>query len=231
MSARGQRQDVRSFPERPIYDALGQFGKVLGNPVRLRLLDVLERGECTVEELASAAGVELKNTSAQLQQLRAAHLVASRRDGVRIYYRIASPAVSQLLLAFQTFAEEHVATVQESVQEHFARTPYLEPVTARELARRLQDPELVIVDVRPEAEYAKGHIPGAVSIPLPQLARRLDELPAHRRVVAYCEGPYCLASPKAARLLREAGRTVSTIRGGFTSWARHRRPVERTSSA
>ncbi|WP_265442583.1 ArsR/SmtB family transcription factor [Flexivirga meconopsidis] len=208
----------RPFDERPVYDALGEFGKVFANPVRLRLLDVIQQGECTVEDLADRSGIPLKNTSAQLQQLRAAQLVTARRDGVRVYYSIASAAVEQLLRAFTGFAEQHVANVRRAVDDYFATQPHLTPVSAEQLAE-LGD-TVTLVDVRPAEDFARGHIPGAISVPLPVLERRITDIPGHRDVVAYCEGPYCLASPKAAEMLAAQGHSVHTVLGGFTAWSR-----------
>ncbi|MGW4796768.1 ArsR/SmtB family transcription factor [Nonomuraea sp. NPDC004297] len=212
------------FPEEQIYAQLARLGKALASPVRLRLLDVLDQRERTVEELAQAAGVPLKNTSAQLQQLRAAHLVTSRRDGTRSYYRLADPSVSRFLGEFQAFAGGRLADLRDAVR---ARLGALEGVSAQELAARPADPGTVVVDVRPAADYAAGHVPGAVSVPLEELRERLGELPKEAEIVAYCGGPYCVLSPEAVRLLREHGYDARPLDGGFLSWRRGGKPLAR----
>ncbi|MDX3104660.1 ArsR/SmtB family transcription factor [Nonomuraea angiospora] len=202
-------------PEEPIYQQLARIGKALASPVRLRLLDVLGQREHTVEELAQAAGVPLKNTSAQLQQLRAVHLVTSRKEGQRVYYRLADERVSRFLAELRGFAEERLAELRDAVR---ARLGPLEGVTADELASRLADPGTLIVDVRPAADYAAGHVPGAISLPMAELRERLDELPGERQIVAYCGGPYCAVSSEAVRVLREHGHAARPLDGGYLGW-------------
>ncbi|AQZ65939.1 Transcriptional regulator, ArsR family [[Actinomadura] parvosata subsp. kistnae] len=212
------------FPEEPIYAQLARVGKALASPVRLRLLDVLDQRERTVEELARAAGIPLKNTSAQLQQLRAARLVTSRREGTRVYYRLADERVSRFLGELQAFAGGRLAELRDAVR---ARLGSLEGITAEELAARLEDPGTVVVDVRPPADYAAGHVPGAISVPMEELRDRLDELPAGAEIVAYCGGPYCVLSPEAVRLLRAHGHDARPLDGGFLGWRRAEKPLAR----
>lgn len=208
------------FVEEPIYTELAHLGKALASPVRLRLLDVLDSGELTVEELAAACGLPVKNTSAQLQQLRAAHLVESRRDGTRIHYRIASPTVSMFLGRLHDFAQATSAELRERITAHLGTGDQLEPVTADRLAELMADDLVTVVDVRSEAAYARGHIPGAMSIPIQQMADRVGELNGHDLIVAYCQGPYCVSSPNAVRLMLQAGQQARSLRGGWTGWAR-----------
>ncbi|NJP94403.1 metalloregulator ArsR/SmtB family transcription factor [Nonomuraea sp. FMUSA5-5] len=212
------------FPEEPIYAQLARVGKALASPVRLRLLDVLDQRERTVEELARAAGIPLKNTSAQLQQLRAAHLVTSRREGTRVFYRLADERVSRFLGELQAFAGGRLAELRDAVR---ARLGGLEGVTAEELAARLEDPGTVVVDVRPPADYAAGHVPGAISVPMEELRGRLDELPVGAEIVAYCGGPYCVLSPEAVRLLRAHGYDARPLDGGLLGWRRAEKPLAR----
>ncbi|GGP11185.1 metalloregulator ArsR/SmtB family transcription factor [Nonomuraea glycinis] len=211
------------FPEEPIYQQLARIGKALSNPVRLRLLDVLDQRERTVEELSEEAGVALKNTSAQLQQLRAAHLVTSRKDGTRVYYRLADERVSRFLGQFQGFAHERLADLRDAVEE---RLGSFEAVTAAELAARLREPDTVVVDVRSAAAYAEGHVPGAVSVPLQELLDRLGELPGDAEIIAYCGGPYCVVSPRAVEVLRSHGYRARPLDGGLTGWRRSGRAVQ-----
>ncbi|MER6826470.1 metalloregulator ArsR/SmtB family transcription factor [Streptosporangium sp. NPDC000563] len=211
---------MTEFREEPIYRQLARIGRTLASPVRLRLLDVLDQRERTVEQLSEAADIPLKNTSAQLQQLRAAHLVTSRRDGTRIYYRLADEQVSRFLGELQDFAAERLADLREAVSEHLGEVAVLEAVTAEELAGRLTDPDIVIVDVRSAADHALGHVPGAVSVPLAELRDRLDELPGDVEIVAYCGGPYCVVSPEAVRLLRDHGFRARPLDGGLARWRR-----------
>ncbi|SEL63329.1 ArsR/SmtB family transcription factor [Nonomuraea pusilla] len=205
------------FAEEPVYEQLARIGKALASPVRLRLLDVLDQGERTVEELAEASGVPLKNTSAQLQQLRAAHLVTSRKDGTRVRYRLADEQVSRFLGLLQGFAHERLADLRAAVRDRLGAA---EGVTAAELAARLADPGTVVVDVRSASAYAEGHIPGAVSVPLAELEDRLAELPRDAEIVAYCGGPYCAVSPRAVRLLAGHGFHARSLEGGLTGWRR-----------
>ncbi|MEV0147627.1 MULTISPECIES: metalloregulator ArsR/SmtB family transcription factor [unclassified Nonomuraea] len=208
---------MAGFPEEPIYEQLARVGKALASPVRLRLLDVLDQRERTVEELAEEAGIALKNTSAQLQQLRAAHLVTSRREGTKVFYRLADEGVSRFLGELQTFAHGRLADLREAVARHLG-TP--EGVTAAELAARLADPGTVVVDVRSAAAFAAAHVPGAVSVPLAELRERLEELSRDAEIVAYCGGPYCVVSPEAVRLLRAHGFRALPLEGGITGWRR-----------
>ncbi|MEU4835414.1 metalloregulator ArsR/SmtB family transcription factor [Streptosporangium sp. NPDC023615] len=211
---------MAEFPEEPIYRQLARIGRTLASPVRLRLLDVLDQGERTVEQLSDEADVPLKNTSAQLQQLRAAHLVTSRRDGTRVYYRLADERVSRFLGELQDFAGDRLADLREAVSTHLGDPATLEPVTAEELALRLAGPGVVVVDVRSAAAHARGHVPGAVSVPVAELRDRLGELPRDAEIVAYCGGPYCVVSPRAVRLLRDHGLRARPLEGGITRWRR-----------
>ncbi|MCP2256398.1 transcriptional regulator, ArsR family [Streptoalloteichus tenebrarius] len=216
------------FVEEPIYAQLARIGKALSSPVRLRLLDLLDQGERTVEQLADEAGVTVKNTSAQLQQLRAANLVASRKDGTRVYYRLATPEVSTFLGHFQDFAEDRLADLRSAVAAHLGDPAEMEPVTVEQLRERLDDPDLVVLDIRSPEEYAAGHVPGAVSLPSGELRDKLAELPRDAKIVAYCQGPYCVASPKAVQLLRELGYDARPLAGGFTRWDRVGRRASRS---
>ena len=210
---------VSGFVEEPIYTELARVGKALASPVRLRLLDVLDAGELTVEELAASAGLPIKNTSAQLQQLRAVHLVESRRDGTRIHYRVASPAVSMFLGRFHEFAKDTLAELRDRIS-----TAQLDPVTVDQLTDLLRDNAITVLDVRSEADYARDHIPGAISLPIRQLAERLGELAGHDLIVAYCQGPYCVSSSDAVRLMHEAGHQARVLDGGWTAWTRAGHP-------
>jgi rhodanese-related sulfurtransferase len=208
------------FAEEPIYAHLARIGKALASPVRLRLLDLLDPGERSVEQLAASAGLGVKNTSAQLQQLRQANLVAARRDGTRVYYRLADRRVPDFLGRFQEFAEHRLADLRDAIAEHLGDPATVEPVTAGELRERLADSGTLVVDVRPAEEYAAGHVPGAISVPIATLRERLADLPRDVEIVAYCQGPYCVLSPGAVRVLREHGYRARTLSGGLTHWRR-----------
>ncbi|WP_341257750.1 MULTISPECIES: ArsR/SmtB family transcription factor [Gordonia] len=208
-----------------IYSQLSRIGKALSNPLRLRLLDRLETGEHTVEELAEATGLPVKNTSAQLQQLRAAQLVQSRREGVHIHYRIADSATSAFLGAFADYAAGSLAELRDELADLYRRRPPMESVDVAELDRRLREDDVVLVDVRSADDYARGHVEGAVSIPVADLDRRIAELPESADVVAYCSGPYCLASADAVAVLVGLGRSAKRVDGGITAWVRSGRPL------
>lgn len=203
-----------------VYEQLARLGKALSNPIRIRLLDILEQGEHTVEELAASASLPVKNTSAQLQQLRASQLVATRRDGVRVHYRLADSSVSAFLHQFETFAEERLSGLRVELDRLHTYPGAMERVGAEDFHHRLNDGATLLIDVRAAEEYAKGHLPGAISMPLSELRQRIDEIPDGADIVAYCEGPYCFASARAVRWLLESGRSATRIEGGLAGWVR-----------
>jgi rhodanese-related sulfurtransferase len=214
-----------------MYEQFARAGKALANPARLELLDLLAQGERSVEELAQAAGMKVSNTSAQLRALTGAGLVASRREGVRIYYRLADQNVSAFVGQVQDFAASRLADAEQAARSYLGDVGALEPVARDELVRRLQDGHVLVLDVRPEGEYAAGHIPGAVSMPHDQLAARLAELPQGADIVAYCRGRYCVFAPDAVRLLRARGFSARPLEGGLPDWRHAGLPVNTGASA
>src|SRR5262249_19413255 len=178
-----------------MYAQFARVGKALANPARLELLDLLAQGERSVEDLAETARMKVSNTSAQLRVLASAGLVASRRDGVRIFYRLADETRRAFLRPGQGFAAAPLAGAEQAARSYLGDVAALEPIAQDELARRLHDGQVLVLDVRPEAEYAAGHIPGAVNVPHDQLAARLAELPERADIVAYCRGRFCVFAP------------------------------------
>lgn len=208
-----------------LYDAFARTGKALSSGKRLELLDLMAQGERTVDALAKAAGLNLTTASAHLQTLKQAGLVATRREGVRIHYRLAGDDVATLYALLRTVAQTHQAGVEP------ARTAYLgtdeaEEVDREELLARAQGSEVVVLDVRPAEEYAAGHIPGAISIPVEELAERIAELPDDIEVVAYCRGAYCVLAYDAVRLLHRHGRKALRLTDGMLEWRLADLPVE-----
>jgi rhodanese-related sulfurtransferase len=202
-----------------LFDEFARAAKALASGRRIELLDVLANGERTVEALAGQVGLSVANTSQHLQVLRQAGLVTGRRQGTSIFYRLADPEVFQLWQALRSVAASRLAEVERLATAYLGARDQLEPVTRQELARRLQDgDDLVVLDVRPAAEYAAGHLPGAVSIPVGELRRRLAELPADREVVAYCRGPYCAFAHEAVAVLREEGFAARRLEDGLPEW-------------
>src|SRR5829696_1768025 len=212
-----------------LFDEFARTAKALASGRRIELLDVLANGERTVEALAGEVGLTAANTSQHLQILRHAGLVASRREGTSVHYRLAGPEVFELWRTLRTLAASRLAEVERLAAAYLGARDELEPVTRQELARRLQDgDDLVVLDVRPAAEYAAGHLPGAVSIPLAELRRRLAELPADREVVAYCRGPYCAFAHEAVATLREEGFSARRLEDGMPEWQAAGLAVTRT---
>jgi DNA-binding transcriptional ArsR family regulator len=200
-----------------LYGEFAAVGKALGNPGRLELLDLLAQGPRSVEDLATAAGLGMSTCSAHLHSLREAGLVSSRRDGKRVFYALTGDDVAGLWQQLRRVAQEHRPHTEP------ARRAYLGPddtdeVTTEELLGRLAAGEVVVVDVRPGPEYAGGHLPGALHIPLGQLAERLAELPTDREVVAYCRGQYCVLAHDAVRLLRAHGVPARRATDGALEW-------------
>jgi rhodanese-related sulfurtransferase/DNA-binding transcriptional ArsR family regulator len=208
---------------------LAQFARVakaLASPVRLELVDLLAQAERSVEDLAKAAGLPVGNTSAQLRVLHAAGLVASRRDGIRVFYRLAGDDVAAFYRVLREVALTHLPDAEAARAAYLGSGEPAEPVSRGELLRRAEADEALVIDVRPADEYAAGHIPGAVSIPLGELPARLDELPAGSQVVAYCRGAYCVLARDAVRLLRASGRAARPLDEGMLEWRLDGLPVE-----
>lgn len=218
-------------PKEALFAQLASVAKALGHAHRLELLDLVAQGERSVEALAGATGLSVANTSQHLQHLRRAGLVAARRRGKQVLYRLADEAAIPLLVALRTVAERNLAEVQQLLDGWFRERDALEPVSRRELSRRLRDGTVTVIDVRPEEEYAAGHLPGAVSVPLAELKRRLRELPPDREVVAYCRGPYCVMSFEAVAALRKRGLTARRLEDGYPEWKAAGLPVERAEAA
>jgi rhodanese-related sulfurtransferase len=208
-----------------MYEQFARMGKALANPARLELLDLLAQGERGVEELAEAAGMKVSNTSAQLRTLAAAGLVSTRRDGVRICYRLADEEVAAFAGRVQEFAASRIAEAERAAHGYLGDVTALEPVARDELFRRLRDEEVLVLDVRPAVEYAAGHIPGAVNVPHDELAARLSELPSDADIIAYCRGRYCVFAPDAVRLLRARGFSARLLAGGLPDWRLDGLPV------
>jgi rhodanese-related sulfurtransferase/predicted transcriptional regulator len=202
-----------------LFDEFARAAKALASGRRIELLDVLANGERTVEALAGEVGLLVANTSQHLQILRQAGLVASRRAGTSVHYRLAAPEVFELWRTLRTLAAGRLAEVERLAAAYLGSRDELKPVTREELTRRLRDgDDLVVLDVRPAAEYAAGHLPGAISIPVGELRRRLAELPGEREIVAYCRGPYCAFAHEAVGLLREEGFAARRLEDGLPEW-------------
>ncbi|MFF9138160.1 ArsR/SmtB family transcription factor [Streptomyces albogriseolus] len=218
-------EDTRSTAKARLYDAFAASGKALASGKRLELLDLLAQGERTVDALAKAAGLNLTTASAHLQTLKQAGFVATRREGVRIHYRLAGDDVARLFALLRKVAEAHQAAVPA------ARDAYLGEDTAAELGleelrARAASGSVVVLDVRPVEEYEAGHIPGALSIPVDELAERIDELPEDLEIVAYCRGEYCVLAHDAVRLLNDLGRRAIRLTDGMLEWRLSELPVD-----
>lgn len=206
-------------PKTALYEAFARVGRAaLGNPARIELLNLLAQGERGVEDLAAATGLKLSNTSAQLKVLANAGLVTSRRSGTSVRYRIADPQVTGLVELAKRLAVSRLPEARDAARDWIGDTEALEPVTREELLRRMSDGGVVVLDVRPEPEFAAAHIAGAVNVPLAELPGRLGDLPRDARIVAYCRGQFCAMSPEAVRILRREGYQAQVLDGGLPEW-------------
>ena len=208
-----------SGPKQQVFAGLAEIAQALGHAHRLELLEHLGQGERSVEDLAARAGLTLANASRHLQLLRRAALVEGRRDGKRVYYRLAGDeVVVGLLAALSRVGERNSAEIARVMAIYFRARDEFEPVSRDELLDRLRCGAATVLDVRPEDEFASGHLPNALNIPLSQLERRLAELPPDQEIVAYCRGPWCVLSFEAVALLRKRGYRARRLEDGFPEW-------------
>jgi rhodanese-related sulfurtransferase len=215
----------REFKD-PLYAQFARVGHAVASPKRIELLDLLSQGEKTVEQLAEQAATPVKNTSAHLRVLRQARLVETRRDGTYVHYRLAGDDVFRFLRDLQALARTRLAEVERVAALYVDGRDELEPVSLQELRRRVREDAVTVIDVRPEEEFRAGHIPGALSIPVAQLKRRLAEIPKRREVVAYCRGPYFVYSVEAVGILRKHGYRARRMDAGLPDWRASGLPVD-----
>jgi rhodanese-related sulfurtransferase len=218
MSRQGLKQQI--------YSQVARIGKVVCHGHRLELLEYLAQGERTVEALAKLTGLSVANTSQHLQVMRQSGLVKARKDGLYVYYSLADDEIVRLLASMRRLAESHLAEVDRLVHAYLTVKDELEPIPRRELLERARKGLVTVLDVRPPEEFASGHVPGAVNIPLKDLATRLKQLPKHQQIVAYCRGPHCVLAFEAVAQLREKGFQARRMEDGFPEWREAGLPVE-----
>ena len=218
MSTGNFKQDVHA--------QLARVGKALSSGNRLELLESIAQGPRSVDELASMTRLSVANASKHLQELRRAGLVRARKEGLRVYYELAGPDVVALIAALGHVAETQLAEMEQLVRTYITARDDLEPVPAAELFKRSKLGLVTVLDVRPAKEFAAGHLPGAINVPVEDLTKRLRKLPKGREVIAYCRGPYCLLSVDAVALLRAKGFKARRLEDGFPEWKASGLPVE-----
>lgn len=217
-------QHHRRFKD-ALYPEFARLGHAVSTPKRIELLDLLAQTERTVADLATQTATPVKNTSAHLRVLRAAGLVDTRKDGPHVFYRLVDDAVRDFLRQLQHLAHVRFAEIDRVTRLYIDGRDELEPVSSRELDRRMREGNLTVIDVRPREEFEAGHIPGAVSVPLEQLRRRRAALPKSREVVAYCRGRYCVYAVEAVTLLRKRGYRARRLSDGLPGWRGEGRKV------
>jgi rhodanese-related sulfurtransferase/DNA-binding transcriptional ArsR family regulator len=213
-------------PKRAMFDHLAAVARSLGSARRIELLELLAQTERSVEKLADLSGLTIANASQHLQQLRRFGLVEARRDGKRVIYQLADSEVVILMGALSRVTERNVGAVQKVLNSYFRERDNLEPVSRKELLRRMREGLVTLIDTRPEEEFSAGHLPGALSVPLSELKRRLRELPRDQAIVAYCRGPYCILSYEAVAELRKRGFKAYRLEDGYPEWKAAGLPVE-----
>ena len=216
------RKNIGSMNKRQtkdlLYEQVARIGKAVSSPKRLELLELLAQGEKTVEVLATEASLDIKLASAHLKVLKAARLVETQRDGRFIVYRLSGEDVSALWVSLRTVAEEHLIELKVAMDRIFSGPEKLDTETRHSLMEKARRGDVVVIDVRPSAEFANGHLPFARSMPLDEIRQRIKELPADKDVVAYCRGPFCMMSAEAVALLKEHGYRAQKIADGIPEW-------------
>jgi rhodanese-related sulfurtransferase/DNA-binding transcriptional ArsR family regulator len=213
-------------PKQALFAEFASVARALGHAHRLELIEHLAQREQAVEALAQRTGMSVANASQHLQQLRRAGLVASRRDGRQVVYRLADETVLTLLSSLRLVAERNVAEIDRIVHSYFTARDDLEPVSRETLLERLECGEVTVLDVRPPDEFAAGHVPGALNVPIETLTQRLGELDPDQQIVAYCRGAYCVLAFEAVAALRARGYDVRRLVDGFPEWRAAGLPVE-----
>ncbi len=217
---------TRNF-KHELFNQFARVAKAMSNGYRLELLEFLAQGERSVDALAKVSGLTVANTSQHLQQLRQAGLVDNRKEGHKVFYRLSGEDVLGLMAALRDVAERHLADVNRLVDDYLVVKDSLEAVPAEQLMERVRDGLVSVLDVRPPEEYAAGHLPQAVNVPLEQLEDYMQNLDPAQEVVAYCRGPYCVLAFDAVQRLRQHGITAHRLDGGLPEWAMAGLPVER----
>jgi len=217
---------MSTSPKREVFVNLARVGTALSSPTRIEFLELLAQAERSVEQLATLTGTTVANTSQHLQKLRQAGLIIGRKEGLYVFYRLAGDEVVEMLSAMSRVGEAYVAEVERIVRLYFTSKDELEPIPAKELLDRARKGLVTVLDVRPPEEFAAGHVPGAINIPIHELEKRIKELPRRREVVAYCRGPYCLMSYDAVSVLRKKGLKARRLEAGMPEWRAAGMPVE-----
>lgn len=214
-----------------LYEQVARIGKAVASPKRLELLEVLAQGEKTVEALSAELSIDAKLASAHLKALREARLVDSRRDGKYIVYRLSGLDVAGLWVTLRQVAEEHLVELRLAIDQMVADPAKLAKVNRADLLEQARRGDVIVIDVRPEAEYETAHLPFARSMPVAEIERRLAELPRKREIVAYCRGPFCMLSDEAIKLLNAKGYKARKILDGVSEWEAAGLPLERRAGA
>ena len=209
-----------------VHAQLARVGKALASGNRLELLEFVAQGPRSVEELAAMTRLSVANASKHLQELRRAGLVRARKEGLRVFYEVAGPDVVDLISALGLVAETRLAEMAQLVRSYISARDDLEPIPAAELLKRAKQGLVTVLDVRPATEFAAGHLPGAINVPVEDLGKQVKKFPKGREVIAYCRGPYCLLSVDAVALLRTKGFRARRLEDGFPEWKASGLPVE-----
>jgi len=210
-----------------LLEQFAKVGKALSSPSRLEILEFLAQSEKSVENLAILTGLSFANTSQHLQQLRHAGMVTARKEGQRVFYSLADEAAIDLLNMLRSIAEKNLAEVDQLINSYLKVKDSLEPVEAEDLLERIKDGLVIVLDVRPADEYAAGHVPGSINVPVKELEKQIKKMDNKKEIIAYCRGPYCVLSYDTVALLRTKGFKARRLKDGMPEWKRAGLPVEK----